>query len=156
MAFDPSSVHKDDLTPHLVSAATHSRIQRCAGVNVGCRKGSMFGAETQPHLPRFPPLEVCVRRPPRAPPYWAMAAEDIRNLQSRARHKRRASAGWPDLFELEREMFQRAQDLADRLGGDVSIERGRLKLRVTEQHLDDANIDFLLEQMGSEAVPQDV
>jgi hypothetical protein len=39
VAFDPSSVHKDDLTPHLVSAATHSRIQRCAGVNVGCRKG---------------------------------------------------------------------------------------------------------------------
>jgi hypothetical protein len=41
-------------------------------------------------------------------PCYAMAAEDIRNLQSRARHKRRASAGWPDLLELERDMLQRA------------------------------------------------
>ena len=88
-------------------------------------------------------------------PCRTMAAEDIRNLQSRARHAR-ASAGRPDLFKLERKMLQRAHNLADRLGGDVSIERGRLKVRVTEQHLDDANIDFLLEQMGGEAVPQDV
>ena len=60
---------------------------------------------------------------------------------------RRASAGRLDPLELGRDVLQRAQDLADRLGGDVSIERGRLKLRVTEQHLDDANIDFLLKQI---------
>ena len=56
-------------------------------------------------------------------PCDAMAAEDIRNLQSRARHKRRTSAGWPVLPELERDMLQRAHDLADRLGGDAGIER---------------------------------
>jgi hypothetical protein len=61
-------------------------------------------------------------------PSRAMAAEDIRNLQNWARHKCRASAGWPDLLELEREMLQRAHDLADRLGGDAGIERGRVKL----------------------------
>src|ERR1700747_869544 len=77
-------------------------------------------------------------------PCRTMAAEDIRDLQSRARHKRRASVGRPDLFELERKMLQRARDLADRLGGDVSIERGRLKLRVTEQHLDARTTVFLL------------
>ena len=86
-------------------------------------------------------------------PCRTMAAEDIRNLQSRARHKRRASVGWLDLLELERDMLQWAHDLAERLGGDVSIERGRLQLRMSEQHLDDSDIDFLLEQVGGEAVP---
>src|SRR5947207_3629680 len=35
-----------------------------------------------------------------------------------------ASAGRPDLLELERDVLQRAHDLADRLGGDAGIERG--------------------------------
>ena len=50
----PSSVHKDDLTPHLVSAATHSRIQRCAGVNVGCRKGPLSASKVDPRPARKP------------------------------------------------------------------------------------------------------
>jgi hypothetical protein len=41
-------------------------------------------------------------------PCRAMAAEDIRTLQSRARHACRASAGRPDLLELERDVLQRA------------------------------------------------
>ena len=86
-------------------------------------------------------------------PCRTMAAEDIRDLQSRARHKRRASVGWLDLLELERDMLQRAHDFTDRLGGDVSIERGRVQLRMSEKHLDDSDIDFLLEQVGGEAVP---
>ena len=65
-------------------------------------------------------------------PCRAMAAEDIRNLQSWARHRRRASGGWLDLFELERDMLQRAHDFADRLGGDLSIERGCVQLRMSE------------------------
>jgi hypothetical protein len=82
-----------------------------------------------------------------------MAAEDIRNFQSRARQKRSASVGWLDLFELERDMLQRAHDFADHLGGDVSIERCRLQLRMSEQHLDDSDIDLLLEQVGGKAMP---
>ena len=89
-------------------------------------------------------------------PCRAMVAEDIRNLQSRARHARRASAGRPDLLELERDVLQRAHDLADRLGGDAGIERRGVELGVTEQHLDHADIDVLLEQVGGEAVPQGV
>src|SRR6267378_4036245 len=67
-----------------------------------------------------------------------------------------ASAGRPDLLELERDVLQRAHDLADRLGGDAGIERRGVELGVTEQHLDDADIDVLLKQMGGEAVPQGV
>ena len=65
-------------------------------------------------------------------PSRTMAAEDIRNLQNRARHAR-VSAGWPDLLELERDRLQWAHDLADRLGRDAGIERGRVELGMTEQ-----------------------
>ena len=51
-------------------------------------------------------------------------------------------------------MLQRAHDRADHVGGDVRVEHGRIQLGMSEQHLDDADIDFLLQQMGSEAVPQ--
>ena len=44
---------------------------------------------------------------------------------------RAGSAGRPDLPELERDVFQRAHDLADRLGGDAGIERRGDELRVT-------------------------
>jgi hypothetical protein len=47
VAFDPQSAPKADPTPRIISAATHSRIWRCTGVNVGRRKGSILGAETQ-------------------------------------------------------------------------------------------------------------
>ena len=62
-----------------------------------------------------------------------MVAEDIRNLQSRARHKRGASAGRPALLELECDALQRAHNLADRLGGDTGIERRGVELGVTKQ-----------------------
>src|SRR5438094_7708059 len=67
---------------------------------------------------------------------------------------RAASVGWPDLLELERNVLQRAHDLADRLGGNAGIERRGVEPGVTEQHLDDADIDVLLEQVGGKAVPQ--
>src|SRR5580704_8341514 len=68
------------------------------------------------------------------------------------RDTRAASAGRPDL-ELERDVLQRAHDLADRLGGDAGIERRGVELGVTKQDLDDADINVLLEQVGGEAVP---
>src|SRR5260221_14327148 len=67
-----------------------------------------------------------------------------------------ASAGRPDLLELERDMLQRAHDLADGLGGDAGIECRGVEPGVTEQHLDDADIDVLLQEVGGKAVPQGV
>src|SRR3954447_17312434 len=67
-----------------------------------------------------------------------------------------ASAGRPGLLQLERNVLQRAHHLADRLGGDTSIERRGVELGVTEQHLDHADVDVLLKQMGGEAVSQGV
>jgi homoserine O-acetyltransferase/O-succinyltransferase len=43
----PLSAHKTDPTPHIVSAATHSRLSGRTGVNLGRREGSIFGAATQ-------------------------------------------------------------------------------------------------------------
>ena len=66
-------------------------------------------------------------------PRRTMGAENIRDLQRRARHASRASGGRSNLLELERDMFQRAHDLTDGLGGDTGVERRGIELGVTEQ-----------------------
>jgi len=86
-------------------------------------------------------------------PRRSVVAEDTRDLQSRARHARRALGGCFRLLELERDMLQRAHDFTDHLGGDTGIECRVVELGVTEQHLDHPNVGVLLEQMGGEAVP---
>jgi hypothetical protein len=86
-------------------------------------------------------------------PRRPVTTEGIRDLQRRARHVRRASAGRPDLLAFECDVLQRAHDLADRLGGDAGIERRGIELGVPKQNLDDADIDVLVEQVGGEAVP---
>jgi hypothetical protein len=65
------------------------------------------------------------------PPRRAMAAEDIRDLQRRARHERRASGGrlvlGPILLGLillghqRSKTIQRARHLAERVGGDLGV-----------------------------------
>ena len=64
------------------------------------------------------------------------------------------SGGRRSAREVDAQPLQRALDVADRVDGDAGVERRRLQLGVSEQHLDHANIDALLEQMGGEAVPQ--
>ena len=66
-------------------------------------------------------------------PCRAMAAEDIRDLQSWTRHARRALGGRLDLLDLQGDVIKRAHDLADRLGGDAGVERRGVELGVTEQ-----------------------
>jgi hypothetical protein len=86
-------------------------------------------------------------------PRRTVAAEDIRDLRNRARHARRASGGRSNLLEFERDMLQRAHDLADRLGGNPGVERRGVELGVTQQDLDHADIDVVLEQVRGKAVP---
>ena len=78
-------------------------------------------------------------------PCRAMVAEDIRNLQRRARHARRASGGRLVLLDLADEMIERAGDVADRSAGNLRVARRRVELGMSEQHLDHANIDVLLQ-----------
>ena len=49
-------------------------------------------------------------------------------------------------------MLERARHRPDRLGGDTGVERGRIQLGMAQQHLDDADVDILLEQVSCEAV----
>jgi hypothetical protein len=83
-----------------------------------------------------------------------MAAENIRDLQNRARHARRA-LGWRlgPVGGQQRETIERAHDRADHVGGDLRIERRVLEFGVAEQHLDHPDVGILLEQMGGKAVP---
>lgn len=86
-------------------------------------------------------------------PCRTMAAENIRDLQSRARHRRQPSARCLNLLELDRDVLQRAHDRIDGLVGHTCVERRILKLGVAEQNLDHPDVGVLLQQMRGEAVP---
>src|SRR5919201_7100628 len=88
-----------------------------------------------------------------AAPSRPVVAEDIRDLQRWTGQACRALRG---RLPRRGEMLERAGDFAERLEGDARVERGGVKLLVPEQHLDDADVDLLLEQMRREAVPQRV
>jgi hypothetical protein len=82
-------------------------------------------------------------------------------IEQRGQAVARAQRPWAcdnvvSLGAQRREAIQRAHDLADRLGGDAGIEGGGLELGVTEQHLDHADIDALLQEMGCKTVAQRV
>jgi hypothetical protein len=64
------------------------------------------------------------------PPYRAMVAEDIRDLQNWMGHQRRASSG--RLVLLVDEMIERAFDVADRIGGDLGVARRGVELGMSE------------------------
>jgi hypothetical protein len=86
-------------------------------------------------------------------PCRSMVAENIRHLQLRTRHARRASGGRLNLRrdlhgwrhglghglgliffgDQRREAIERAHHLADGVGGDPRIERRRFKLGMAEQ-----------------------
>ena len=64
------------------------------------------------------------------------------------------SAAWILGFHQQPEMLERACHRTDRLGGDAGIERSGIEFGVSEQHLDDPDVDILLEQVRGEAVAQ--
>src|SRR5215475_8650425 len=86
-----------------------------------------------------------------ATPSRPVGAEDIRDLQSRAGHPAAASGG-----RRHDEVLDWTLDLADGASGDLGVERRRVELLVAEQHLNHADVDLLLQEMGGEAVPQRV
>ena len=48
--------------------------------------------------------------------------------------------------------IQRTHDLPDYIDGDPRVERGRVQAGVSEQDLDHANVDVLLQQVRGEAM----
>src|ERR1700745_144643 len=54
------------------------------------------------------------------------------------------------------QMFKRTGDLLDGFGGDLGVDGRRVQFGVAKQHLDHPNVDFALEQMGGEGMPQAV
>ncbi len=63
-------------------------------------------------------------------PCRSMIAEDVRDLQRGTRQQRRGLRGRLDRRD---ELLERVGDLAERLEGDTSVERGRVELLVAEQ-----------------------
>ena len=82
-----------------------------------------------------------------------MGAEDIRDLQSFPGHD---AAGLRWAAWVPAEMLQRALDGAQGGAGDLAVARGGIEFLVAQEHLDHADVDLLLQQMGGEAVPERV
>lgn len=59
-------------------------------------------------------------------------------------------------FRQRHQPVERPGDGVDRPGGDFGVDRGGVDLGMAEKHLNDADIDLLLEQMSGKAVPQRV
>jgi hypothetical protein len=57
------------------------------------------------------------------------------------------------LFD-QAEPVQGAHHFADRGGSHPRIKRCRIELRVAQQHLDDPDVDILLQKMGGKAVAE--
>src|SRR5271165_3381653 len=89
-------------------------------------------------------------------PGCPVAAEDVRNLKRRTRHDRRRLIRRFSPLLKKRKPVERAHHLADRGGGHARVERGRVKLGVSQQKLDNTDINNLLEKMGRKAVPERV
>ena len=79
-------------------------------------------------------------------PRRSVVAEDIRDLQHRARHDRgplRRGLVFPvllGLFARLRQQVERALDASDHAGGDAGVARRRVQFVVPQQRLDNANI----------------
>ena len=67
-------------------------------------------------------------------------------------HGRDATPGSARRRHLQIQALERALDVAQRARRDLAVQRGGVELGVAEQHLDDADVDLALEQMGRERV----
>ena len=85
-----------------------------------------------------------------APPGRSMDAEDVRDLQMVPGHAATGSGG------RQLQMFERTLDRLQGGAGNLGIARRGVELLVSQQYLDDPDIDFLLQEMGGEAMPQRV
>jgi hypothetical protein len=81
-------------------------------------------------------LQLCETDMPRVlnTPRGPVVAEDICHLQGRLSHDRRSDR-CSDI-----QIFQWAFHLTQEVGGDPAVACGVLKFRVSEQHLDDADV----------------
>ena len=82
---------------------------------------------------------------------FAMAAEDIRHLQSRNHRSRSAGR-----YDFQAEPIERARRITDRFGGDPGVARRACEAGMAKQYLDDAHVRPALQEMGGECVPQGV
>src|SRR6266581_570747 len=78
---------------------------------------------------------------------FAMAAEDIRHLQSRNHGSRSAGR-----YDFQAEPIERARRVADRFGGDSGVACRAREAGMAEQDLDDTHVRPALQEMGRTCV----
>jgi len=87
-------------------------------------------------------------------PGGAMAVEDVCDLQPLAAHGRRLNSGSRSPFGRRASRSSGLVTVRDRGVGDTGVTGGGVEFGVAEQHLDDADVGILFQEMGGEAVPQ--
>src|SRR5215472_5367513 len=87
-------------------------------------------------------------------PVRSVAIKDVCDLQPRAAHSRRLDFGSRSPVDQWCETVEGAGYSPDRGIGDAGVKRCGVELGVTQECLDNANIDILLEEVRGEAVPQ--
>jgi hypothetical protein len=74
----------------------------------------------------------------------SLSPEDVGDLE---RGAQAGSVAGILALHQQRQMLERTGHRADRLGCNARVERGRIELAVSQQDLDDADIDILFQQM---------
>ena len=88
-------------------------------------------------------------------PAWAarQAGPAARKMSATSRGGRIAGSGPRALsFYQQREMLERTGYRADRLRRDLGIKRGRVEFGMSQEDLNNSDVDVLLEKMRGEAV----
>ena len=111
-----------------------------------------FGRPAQLDRAHHTPLEASERTVMNLPIRLAVAAEDIRHLQSR-RHGAASSDG---RHHLDVQLVERALCAPNEAVRDLGVPRRARQVVVAEQHLDDADVGSALQQMRGEGVPERV
>lgn len=63
----------------------------------------------------------------------------------------RSSVGWD---HTDGESIERAGRAGEQIGRDLSVARGRSQVGISEQNLNDANVDPAFQEMGRKRVPE--
>ena len=120
--------------------------------------GAALGMAAQRRCPtqrdgaHHPPLDTAQVTVMQAPIGVTMAAEDIRHFPCSRHH----AAGSGGRHDLQRQPVERALRTPDQAVRDARVARRARQVGVTQQHLDDADVGAVLQQVGGEAVPQRV
>ncbi len=118
-----------------------------AALDVTAERGGATGRDRADHAP----FDAAEMSGVRLLVTLAVAAKDVGQFERRPQLHRLSRRR-----HVQRQSVERAHRTGDDPGRDAGVERRRRQVVVTQQHLDDANVDAALQQMGGGAATKDM